>query len=861
MRNIFITALLAVSLSANAQPWLEKFEGQRPNIEEIEQQYRARFKGSTPAGEEQDVFEGKDYHFERWLYHWEGRTDANGDLVSPAKIWVEYKKRQDLIARSSSKGTSNDVNWSFHGPDNAFAHNYGIGRINVIEFHPTDTNTYLIGSPGGGIWRTTDDGNTWTVLDDFLPVLGVSDIDYNPLNPNTIYICTGDRDAGDTYSMGVFKSIDGGQTWDTTGLNYTFHDAQQTTGLVINPLDTSSLTLTTTQGIFKSFDAGKTWTNMQSGSFKQVLYNPADTNILYAAASGSIYRSADGGMNWSASSGISNTARRIEMAVTPANPAIVKLVAVKSDHGLQAIYNSTDTGKTFTDIFDDGNNCSTNILASNSKGNRCEGQGWYDLTIQISPVNENQVIVGGVNTWYSTNGGNSWKVANQWSTHVAGVTRVHADKHCHKFHPLQPGILYECNDGGVYKTAAPMSGTSIWNNLSDGLGITQFYRNAVADNASFVLGGAQDNGTKMLVGGTSKQMTGADGMDCHIDPTDSNRIYTSQQYGELRRSTDGGDNFKDIQNNIPGKPEGGWITPFLIYPPSTNILLAGYEEVYLSTDYGDNWSSISPNFNADLDRIVITPLDADYIYIMTNSASSHTIRYTTDFGNSWKVLPAIQNVHGSDILVDPRDANVLWTTYRTYSGVKVAKRHITNDTAWIEVNAGIPDIPVNCIAFDHHNQTFYIGTDLGVYYREYNDNTWKYFNNNTMPNVEVIDLGINNTTHTIWAATYGRGMWSSPTHKSTTGIANTIPLAQDVITIAPNPNYGTFHIKTDNMQIREQQTPVRIVDLTGKTVWQQNLRINNSGDATIKADLPRGTYIVEVLKENVIFAKTKMVVF
>lgn len=863
-----LTALILTSISTQAQPWLDEHHGQKVKLQDVVDAYKSINTADPEKISDHEIhFEKKDYHFSRWLYYWEGRTDEHGYLVSPRKQWEEAVKVREQLKkrRTSAKGTSTDVNWTFHGPENPLAGNYGLGRINVIEFHPTDTNTYMIGSPGGGIWRTTDDGDNWVPLNDFLPVLGVSDIDYNPQNPNTIYICTGDRNASDTYSMGVFKSTDGGITWYTTGLQYGFTEQKKTNGLLINPLDTNSLTLATSAGIFKSYDAGATWQSRQTAFFQQIIQHPADTAIMYAygyttSGTGQFYRSDNGGFSWQITASFPST-RRIEIAVTKANPAIVKLVAAGLDYGLEGIYNSTDTGKTFVKIFDD-QNCDSNILASSSRGNRCGGQGWYDLTIQISPVNESHVIVGGVNTWFSTDGGENWTVANQWNNTLTGVTIVHADKHCHKFHPMQPGVLYECNDGGLYKTLSPMSSNAIWQNLSEGLGITQFYRNSVSDNAAYVLGGAQDNGTKMLTGGTSKQMTGADGMDCHINPSDSNILYTSQQYGELRRSTNGGQNFTDIQNNIPGDPEGAWITPFLIHPNASNILLAGYNKLYYSTDQGDTWNAISPDFISNMTRIAVTSLDDEYIYALATGSSNSTLRYTTDFGDNWIELTSLSSPQSniSDIMVDPYHKDSLWVTYRNYTGDKVAVVNIKTKT-WSKFNVDLPEVPVNCITYDAQNKVFYIGTDLGVYYREYDSTGWNYFNNGTLPNVEVFDLEINNTTNTIWAATYGRGMCSSPTHKSTVGIATTIPLATNVITIAPNPNYGSFEISTQHAMLKGEQANVRILNMAGVTVWNNNISISNNGNSSIKADLPRGTYIVEVIKDNTVFAKSKMVVF
>lgn len=864
MKKLYLSALalLAGTIVVQAQPWMEGNLDKRVKLKDVVDAYEMHHDLSAYEEEEEgeDEKEEGNYQFSRWLWYWEGHTDANGYIVSPVEKLIEWQKLEAKKAnrRAAGKSTAPDANWTFEGPTNPLGGNKGVGRINVISFHPTDTNTYMIGSPGGGLWKTTDDGGTWQVMNDFFPVLGIADIDYNPLNPKTIYVCTGDRDAGDTYSVGVLKSTDGGQTWNQTGFTMPISSLGKTYWLLINPLDTNSLTLAASTGIFKSFDGGQNWTNYQGGNFKEVHYHPTDTSILYATGrigSGTyqVYRSSNGGQNWQQVTSFPGNSRTA-LATTPANPAIVKAIVANPDYGLHAVYNSTDTGKTFTSIYEDDTSCKKNILASTSKGNKCGGQGWYDLTIEINPADENIVMVGGVNTWYSKDGGQSWTIANQWTTTLSGVTIVHADKHYHKFHPLRPNILYECNDGGIYKTADPTSSNGIWNNLSDGLGITQFYRNAVSDIATYVLGGAQDNGTKRLIGGTSDQMTGADGMDCHTDPVDSNTIYTSQQYGELRRSLNGGKNFKDIQNTIPGKPKGDWITPFALHPNNRKVLVAAYKEVYYTSDQGNSWVSISPDFGDEAKRVALTPLDDDYIYIIVNNG----IRMTKDFGDNWSNIFSTVSGTLSDIIVDPYNKDKIWTTFRSYTGNKVASYE--NGKGWTTYNDSLPNMPVNCIIMDTTNQTMYVGTDLGVFYREFPSNEWHEFNNGTLPNVEVIDLDINHTTGEIVAATYGRGMWRSPVHKTNLGINNTVPFAEGVVTISPNPNYGSFEIQTDNNYLNGKTATVRLFNVTGSKVWENNVTFSN-GRTSIKAQLPRGTYIVEVNKDNTIFTKTKMVVY
>lgn len=710
---------------------------------------------------EKELDEDDDYHFERWKWYWQQHTDDNGYLVSPVRNYEEWLKLG--IGKSAGKSTAtNTSNWSFQGPTTSGGGYEGIGRISSIEFHPTDTNTYWIAAAGGGIWKTTNDGISWTCLTDAMPIVGSSDIDVNPLNPKTMYWCPGDRDASDSYSPGVMKSVDGGQTWNTTGMTYTASQNKLTNCLVINRLDTNSLTVATSDGIFKSYNGGATWSQKLSGQhIKQVLYHPTDTNVLYAAKYGNpaaFYRSANGGATWTQISSIAD--QRFTIAVTPANVAIVRFIAANTSNGLDGIYSSTDTGKTFTKIFSGGASCATNILSSSMNGNTCGGQGWYDLALAISPVNPNLMIAGGVNSWYSTTGGSSWTIANQWSTQLPGVTVVHADKHFQAFQPTRPGMLFECNDGGIYKCSSISGG--VWNDMTNGLGITQFYRNAVAGSATYVLGGAQDNGTKQLQAGVSSAVSGGDGMNCEIDYTDSNTAYSSVQYGDIYRFSTALGDFK-ISDNIPGQPTGPWITPYIISPFNHLHLLAGYKEIYFSSDAGDNWYSITPtalNSSKNVNRLAMTNAKDSTIYAVLES--SNIVYYTHNFYPGG--IPTFSSVTApisgtiSDIRVDPKDKTHFWISFTGYNANRVYEY---KSSAWTNITNGLPSVPVGCLEIDSSNGTLYAGTDLGVYfYDTASPAQWKSFNTN-MPTLEVADLGINYSTEEIWAATYGRGMWKS----------------------------------------------------------------------------------------------------
>lgn len=854
--SILILWLLACSIVTNAQPWNDNATSKPRKLPDVINDYRAsvsgmREEGNTEYKNGKIVKEVKGYHFDRWVWYWERHLDENGYMVSPLQAMYEWRNWKNRYEGGERK-TTDASNWSFRGPDKSEGGYSGIGRINVIAFHPTDTSTFWIGSAGGGAWKTTNNGLSWAAVNDYFPVLGVSDIDFNPLNPKTVYICTGDRDASDTYSVGVLKSTDGGNTWDTTGIKWNITDFDLANCLVINPLDTNVLLLAGNTGIYKSFDAGATWQRVQNGTFKQILYSVADTNVLFATggtAANQIFRSADGGASWAAVTNFGFN-RRIAMAVTQADPRIVKAVVANSSNGLQGVYNSFDTGKNFIQIFDDGVNCETNILANNPKGNVCGGQAWYDLSIAISPLNSDEVIIGGVNTWYSYNGGSNWSIANQWTGNLPGVQIVHADKHYHKYHPLRPTHLFECNDGGVYFTTDPSA--NIWNDISNGLGITQFYRNAVSGNANFVLGGSQDNGSKKIAGAVYDDLTGGDGMDCQIDYSNPQIFYTSFQYGRISRTTDGGDDFDNISDNIPGQPDGDWITPLIIDPKEPAFIFAGYDKLYLSRDRGDAWEALTTGtFSGKIKRIARANNNTHIYFIANNRV--HT---STDYGANWSSVPLPYTATLSDIAIDPKDPDHFWVTFNGYNTVRVAEYSAAG--GWKQHNDQLPNMPVNCIAIDPLDDRLYIGTDAGVFVKLPSETGWKPYNTG-LPTVEVIDLGINNTAGEIWAATYGRGMWKSRLESPPLSIT-TVPYAADMISIAPNPNDGQFTIRTANKAVKGQQVMVQITAADGAVVWKNDIRINGDGTATLRTGLPKGLYIVNLRQGDAVFARSKMLV-
>jgi len=867
MRKLLLVAasVLFATISNAQAPWLTDFANtSRPvKLQDIVDAWKndpEHAKNETAEESEEEGEAEVNYQFNRWLWYWQQHTDSNGYMVSPittVREWLKYKGQQSKL-NNTAKTTGSAV-WSFQGPAAFNGGGNGLGRMTAIGFHPTDTNTFWVGTAGGGAWKTTDNGATWTCMTDKnLPITGVSDIIINPLNPNSVYLLTGDRDGNGSidfsnYSYGIIKSNNGGATWDTTGITWQDSAKIVANSLIMNPKDTSTLLMATVNGIYRSLDASKTWTKVLTGNFIQLLYHPTDTNIIYAAGgpllgNALVYRSTDGGATWTASTGFSS-ALRISIAVTPANPGIVKAVAADGSYGLRGIYSSSDTGKTFNRIYDADSGCQYNILSFDPKltTTSCKGQGWYDLCIAVSPTDSNSVFVGGINMWHSPDGGKTWGIINQWAGAISSIQVVHADKHVLKYNPLNSHVLYECNDGGIYKSDPDVFTT--WNNITNGLGITQFYRIAVAGDTSLVLGGAQDNGSKGISSGALTQPGGGDGMTCAIDYTDPSVFYTSIYYGTITKHN----GKASTSLKFTGSPQGAWVTPFVLSPFDPQTIYVGFGQLYKSTDGGSSWTIFPNVFPNNIDRIALSYTNPDYIYV----TAANTIWSSTDGGTTWTRI--INSLGGtiSDIMVDPKDETHLWVTFSGFTINRVGDYSLTLKK-WTKRSGSLPRLPVNCITIDSNNSTVYIGTDVGIWYREPAMTDWAMYGTE-LPVVQVNDLKINYTTDELWAGTFGRGIWKAARDIPVSGIS-IIPLANNVLTVFPNPSKGSFTISTNHTDLVNKQVNVRLINNIGQSVWQSTASFDASGNLHISTNgIAQGTYTLEVT-HNSMMARTRIVV-
>ncbi len=732
--------------------------------------------------------------FKRWEYFTEQRVYPKGERMPADKAYKEfenYKKKTNYASRSS-RNEKNGGQWVPLGPFTWRTVSYcpGNGRVNTVVVDGNDSMKVYIGTPSGGFWKSVDGGLHYTCTTDHLATIGVSSIAIDPNNSNIIYIGTGDCDAGDTYTIGVLKSTDGGETWTNTGMGYQPIQGKTIHRLMFLPGSSSILLAATSDGIYKSADAGATWSLKLSANCVDMKAKVGDASVVYAAGN-LFYRSLDSGNNWSLiTSGLPSgtDVNRITIAVTPANPNMVYVIGSSgANSGFFGLYASSDSGTTFTT-----RSTSPNIVGGSIDGSGTGGQGWYDLTLAVSPTDVNKVYAGGTNIWQSNDGGISWHIITDWIYDTNGIyPYVHADQHFMGFYGN--GLYVGC-DGGFFKSDDE---GNTWADKSSGLQIAQYYRlGGTPQNANMLMTGAQDNGCYHLVNNVWTQVYGGDGMEVAIDPTNVNTLYTESQLGGMGKSIDGGLSFSGIAP--PNNGGGAWVTPYLLDPNNPQTLYAGFVNLWKSTDAGTTWDSISAfNYVGQITALNVAPSNSNYIYVYRND----TLYKTTDGGSTWNNISAGLPLTAATltyIAISNTNPDHIWVSFSGYTNW--LKVYGTNDggSTWYNYTGNLPNLPINCILYQNNSyEGLYIGTDIGIFYKDTTLANWQPFFNG-LPNVIVDELEINYPTTKIRAATFGRGVWESGLYVplSTPPIAAFI---SDKQTICPNESIQFTDESTNSM--------------------------------------------------------------
>lgn len=676
--------------------------------------------------------------FMRWEYHWRNYTNEQGYIMSSTDFWNVWRQKKQ--SRTNRNSFSLPVsNWQAVGPfthTNTGSWSSGQGRVNIVHVDPSNSNVVYLGAPAGGIWKSINNGTTWTPLTDELPQIGVSGIAVDYSNPNIIYIATGDKDAGDSYSVGVYKSTDGGLTWNATGV-MGGSNPSSAGDIIIHPTNSQILWCATNNGIYKTTNAGNSWTQVQSGDFAQgsIRLKPGDPTTIYAVSNNSFYRSTDTGSTFTQiTTGLPSSSSRLLLDVTPANAEYVYILSATTGNAFQGIYRSINGGTNWAVT-----SGSTDVFESN--------QSWYDLALAVSPTNAHEIYTGCLNVWKSTDGGVTMNKINNWSS-PAAPSYTHADIHYLGFHGNK---LFCGSDGGIYVSS---NGGTNFTDLTAGVQISQFYKIAVSkQSAANMVGGLQDNGGHAYSSGQWKNYYGADGMDTAINPNNPNQYYGFIQSGGNLYISNNAGNGLSASVPAPTGISGNWVTPLAIN--NAGLLFAGYNNLYKlvsGTWVQQNSNSVG---SGNIEEIAIDPSNDNIIYV----ANGSTLYKSTDLGVTFtNVYSASSTI--TSIEVHSSESNILYLT--TQGSFGQVLKSINGGTTFSNISSGLPNIGKNVIVHQGRNtdNPLYVGTTLGVYYRDDTMTQWESFDTN-LPNVSVTDLEINLEDAKLIAATYGRGIWQT----------------------------------------------------------------------------------------------------
>ncbi|MFZ0061072.1 MAG: Ig-like domain-containing protein, partial [Pyrinomonadaceae bacterium] len=636
----------------------------------------------------------------------------------------------------------NPAGWQWLGPGNIG------GRVRAIILHPSDPQVMWLGSVSGGIWKTTNGGASWAPLADFMANLAVSSMAIDPTNPNILYAGTGEGyfNGDSIRGAGVFKTTDGGTTWNqlpsTATPDWFFVDR-----LAISPANSQIVLAATRSGIWRSTDGGTSWSRrLTTFAMFDVNFHPTDGNLTIASGdNGAVSYSIDGGVTWNPATGI--TGSRVEVAYARSSPNIVY---ASVENGTGQVYKSTDGGQTYSLI--------------NGTAAHLQGQGWYDNAIWVDPTNPNNVVIGGITLYRSTNGGGNF----------SQIGSVHADQHiiveAPGFDGLANKTVYFGNDGGIFQTTDIYAGFVVTQELNNNLGITQFYSGAGNVSNGRIIGGTQDNGTLRYTGNseTWNSMAGGDGGWTAADQTNPLYFYGEFQWLQLHRSINGGTSSQSVYEGITDAGENGntnFIAPFVLDPNNPNTLLAGGASLWRTTNAKGllplGWTVIKSSIGQNIRAIAVANGNSDIIWVGHNNGSIYVTTNGTAATPTWTQVntntPGLPGRGNLRITIDPTNSQRVYATFGGYSPNNVWRTDNAG-ASWTNITSNLPAAPVRTLAVWQANPNFlYVGTEVGIFASANGGASWSPSNDGPT-NCSVDELFWMNNA--LVASTHGRGMFS-----------------------------------------------------------------------------------------------------
>ncbi len=651
-------------------------------------------------------------------------------------------------------------NWEFLGPrpitGESWSDGVVSGRVSFVLPHPTDEQVIYIAAAQGGVWRTTDGGQTWEPLTDGLTSLSSGALAFEPGNPSVIYYGTGEMHfSGDCApGDGLFRSADGGQTWEKVAGRNTV--GQYISKVIVDPEDPQVILVASNLGVLRSSDGGNTWTATLGASWAtDLVIRPDSPKVLYAGIlSSGVYKSVDGGQTWEKLSGGLPTDgfSRIQLAIAPSQPRTIYASFTSSDwRSLKGLWRSDDGGETWTQL---------------PAPDYLYPQGFYDHTVAVDPQNPDIIYAGGVYPYNSSihglvkseDGGQTWEDITVGSPGI-----LHPDIHHLAFDAA--GDLWVACDGGVWEST---DGGQSWVNHNRDLAVTQFYTVAVSpQDPDLVQGGTQDNGTPRELNGLEWGMlSGGDGGPTTFlwgDPAVSFSSYVFlNPLWKFRDWT--------YQGTVTGPWSGdraSWCNgPLVVDPIDPLTIYAGTHRVWRTTNAGASWTAISGDLAGGtgyLLAIAVAPSDNRVIYAGSNLGH---LFVTRDGGQTWESIRDLGAWGGAaveDIAVNPRNPDDVYILTSNGSPSQRGVWHSEDGgQTWEHLQGNMESLAPRYffaleIDFSVPVPILLVGSRQGVLISRDMGSTWERLEG--LPYVDVYELYLDPDDRILYAATHGRGMW------------------------------------------------------------------------------------------------------
>lgn len=688
--------------------------------------------------------------------------------------WQGWQKamRQARAARkvqqrdNSCSGTLAD--WTLQGPANI------AGRVNSLIVKANEQQTMLAGFSAGGIFKTNDGGANWRPVFDEFSELSIGHLTFDPSNSNIVYAGTGDSNIPSYVfnGEGVFKSTDAGETWQAIGLTQVGIISK----IVVHPTQPQTLFVSAMgnpyvrnndRGVYKTTDGGQTWQQVlfvsnQAGASDLVI-DPLNPQVLYASfwdrirnnsesivygPHARVYKSTDGGANWTMLGGGLPTYNlgRTGLAISRQNPQKLYVLYVDSLSRVGAIYQTLDGGNTW------------NPFSISGLQSAYANFGWYFGKLILHPDNDNEIYLPGVQLWRKTAASNNW----------VNIGGGHSDIHDLAF--LSSGKRYAANDGGVYYQNVGSTGWTRCLNLP----LTQFYHtNYNKHRPDMYIGGAQDNGTSMgnaQAINNWQEVFGSDGFRASFHPSDPNIFWVSSQGGALHKTIDGGANWQVGQNCLGTSDRCNWDTPYFLSQHNPEQVYAGTYRVYLNNQ--GLWAAASGdltdgNILGDafhtISALDESPLSAGKLFAGTSDANV----WRREPAGAWVNISAgLPNRYVTSVQGSPTLAQRIFVTqsgFRDDDYIPHIHRSDNNGQTWVDISGELPPLPVSDLLVlpGNADSLLFAATDAGVYFSKNAGAEWNRLGNN-IPFVPVFDLDYNVIRNQLVAATYARGIWTFP---------------------------------------------------------------------------------------------------